>query len=138
SLPKEDYIKSIKDDDDINTYFNIKSNFGFNSGLLQALAVLLPEQLGIELFEVYPGDKNNNDLMDVMLDSFIWRSSESFTTQSKEYIKDYLIRYHHTIKQLFDVCIKKTGILNHPLNSQGLSKILFQTPLAIRDSIWST
>lgn len=117
------------------------------SGLLESLAILLPEKYGLELFEVYNWlyeDKKEKDFRFLnilegqnrfLLDSLKWRSIESINKE--KLIKwfqgdffnvgdnDYLI----TIEQL-------ATIKNHPFNSNILHQILIKTPMPERDVFW--
>src|SRR5699024_6043046 len=85
-LKKEELIKNIKEDYNINKYFASESNMSFNVGLLQAFSVILADEFGIEFFEVFPKHSDNFSVMESFNDSLIWRDGESITKTTKDYI----------------------------------------------------
>ena len=118
-------------------------------GILESLAILLPEKYGLELFEAYSwlyedvkkDDfrlKNTIDWQNgFLLDSLKWRSIESINEkkliewfQGDFFYIDY-DRYLFTIEEL-------ATIKNHPFNSNRLHQILLKTPMPERDSFWQS
>jgi hypothetical protein len=118
-------------------------------GVLESLAVLLPEKHGLELFEVYSwlfNDikkedwqlKNKIDRQSsFLLDSLKWRSIKSINDKklTKWFQGDFFTidddTYFLTISQL-------ATIKNHPFNSDRLHNILFNIPLPKRDGFWQS
>jgi hypothetical protein len=118
-------------------------------GVLESLAILLPEKHGLELFEVYSWlyqdvkkddfalDDNIDRLNGFLLDSLKWRSIESLNIEKLiEWFKgDFFYvdddTYLLTIEQL-------ATIKNHPFNSERLYQILIKLPMPERDSFWQS
>lgn len=118
-------------------------------GVLESLAILLPEKHGVELFEVYSWlyhDMKDDDFTlkntiewqnRFLLDSLKWRSIESINKEKLiEWFKGdfFYIEYDTyllTIEQL-------ATIKDHPFNSDRLYKILIQIPMPERDSFWQS
>lgn len=117
------------------------------AGILESLAIVLPEEHGLELFEVYSWFYNNvaNDdfnfkntnewLSGFVLNSLKWRKIESINDDKLiswfegEYFNVDYDEYLLTIETL-------STIKNHPFNSNRLHQILIKIPMHIRDSFW--
>lgn len=137
-LDREDLLKEIKQDEIIHKYLGNKSNRLFNMGLLQAFSVTLAEDLDLEIFEVYPESKDNNEMREAFIHSLIWRSGESITEKTKTYMQDYMFSSDDSIDQVIDLLVQKGCASNHPLNAHYLTRILLNQSLPVRDSIWTT
>lgn len=150
-------IKDFKSQEEVFTAFGREEKLGKLmedhrwkfGGVLESLAILLPERWGLELFEVYHwlyedvkkdyfGLKNTIDWQNgFLLDSLKWRSIKSINEeklinwfQGDFFNIDY-DRYLLTIEKL--ATIKK-----HPFNSDRLHQILIKTPMPERDSFWQS
>ena len=144
-------IKNIKDRKDL--LFNFRKNEPFgklieqggwsNSGILEALAVLLPEKFGLEIFEVYDWvfTLNKNDQIYTghsihywFLNSLKWRNpatidDEKITDWVKT-SKQFKISKHEFYNFLFEMC----AVNDHPFNSNRLTQILSRYSMAERDA----
>ncbi len=118
-------------------------------GILESLAILLPEIHNLELFEVYSwlyedvkkddlGLRNTIDWQNnFILDSLKWRSIKSIDDekliewfQGDFFSIDY-DRYLLTLTEL-------STIKNHPFNSDRLHGILLKAKMPERDSFWQS
>lgn len=150
-------IKDFQDQEEVLRAFSkeeklgklMKEDYWRYDGVLESLAILLPEKYGLELFEVYSWlyqDFNDDNLIlenrinrsnGFLLDSLKWRSIESIDDEKLiEWFKgDYFDvdrdTYFITIEQL--ATIKK-----HPFNSERLYKILINLDMPERDSFWQS
>ncbi|MDE2669824.1 MAG: hypothetical protein OXI51_09255 [Chloroflexota bacterium] len=109
------------------------------SGLLEALAVELPEKLGRELHELVanPGDW---DVQDAFLESVIWRDPACFPD-------DLALPYLKSISRsrsdwyddpVLDKLLQVACVPGHPFNAERLDKTLAQLRLPVRDAHWTT
>ncbi|AYV69166.1 NTPase [Niallia circulans] len=137
-LSSEELPKNIREDYNINKYFNTESNISFNVGLLQALSVILADEFNIEFFEVFPEHEDNFSVMESFNDSLIWRDGVSITKTTKNYINKHIFRYKYSLDNFLNVLIQKSCLLDHPLNANTLFEILIKNPLPVRDSFWTT
>lgn len=137
-LNREELLKSIREDHNINKYFNSESEISFNIGLLQAISVVLVDEFRIEFFEVFPEHEENYCVMESFNDSLIWRDGLSITETTKDYINQHIFRYKHSLDNFFNVLIQKSCLLDHPLNANALYKILLKNSLPVRDAFWTT
>jgi len=135
---KEELIKVIREDRNINKYFKTTSDLSFNTGLLEALFVNLAEKFSVELFELFSQFSEELSVKDAFIDSLIWRDGASITEVTKEYINNYIFRYQYTLDRFFDVLIQKSCLPDHPLNANTLYIILKNNQLPMRDAFWTT
>jgi len=150
-------IKDFKDREEVLRAFSQEEKLGKlmkehhwkYGGVLESLAILLPERHGLELFEVYSWlyhDVKKDDFAlkntiewqnGFLLDSLKWRSIESINDEKLiEWFKgDFFYvdydTYLLTIEQL-------ATIKNHPFNSERLYQILIKAPMSVRDSFWQS
>lgn len=150
-------IKDFKDQEEVLRAFSKEEKLGKlmeehhwkHRGILESLAILLPEKHGLELFEVYSWlyqDVKKDDYAlkntiewqnGFLLDSLKWRSIESINDEKLiEWFRgDFFYvdydTYLLTIEQL-------ATIKNHPFNSERLYQILINTPMPERDSFWQS
>ncbi|WP_340102675.1 AVAST type 2 anti-phage system protein Avs2 [Rhodohalobacter sp. 8-1] len=148
-------IKDFKDQQEVLRAFGKEEKLGKlieehhwkYGGVLESLAILLPEKHGLELFEVYSwlyedvkkddfGLKNTIDWQNgFLLDSLKWRSIESINEEKLiEWFQGDFFYFDYdrillTIEEL-------ATIKNHPFNSDRLHRILLKTPMPERDSFW--
>lgn len=117
-------------------------------GILESLAILLPEKFGLELFEVYNWIyvdfyekdsflyQNTIEWLDrYFMDSLKWRSVESIDVEKvNNWLKgDYFAQDYYTyLLQLVELSIIK----EHPFNSNRLHNILSSYSISERDGFW--
>lgn len=97
-------------------------------GLLEALAVILPERFGRELTEVLPG----LDARRAMIRSLIWRTPESVTAQTMAAVEDALASselYRDAMEALFALATRT----DQPLNAEWFDALVADMPLPVRD-----
>lgn len=113
-------------------------NYHMYRGFWEALSVLLPEKLGIEIFEVLNNTSlNRNQLVSLVIKSIPWRV---IATLNPEKIRTFLkanFGKNHTY-QWFNLLFQLSAEPNHPFNATYLTDILFPMSLADRDAHWTT
>lgn len=118
----------------------IKENYA-NNGLLETLAILLPEKVGLEITEVYdwflssgdPEVKYKRDYFhDWLMGSLKWRSAASVKEQK---VIAWLQSDHsnENLDQYYNRVIELAAVKDHPFNSDRLHRILGQYSMADRD-----
>lgn len=115
-------------------------NFKSYKGLWEAVSVLLPERLGVELFETLVCNKiniqNRADLINLIIANLPWRTPASIKpTILISFLNDNPNMFNPTIwiESLFQLAAEK----GNPLNADYLYKWLFPLSLADRDAVWS-
>lgn len=131
----------------LNQAFNINNPLGLlvkdksaawaNKGLLEALAIQLPELFSQELPDVIPDAQEWQPVREAVVESFLWRKNSSFSDKTIEYINKVIIQYTDTYAALFDVLFIVAPNPEHPYNSKFLHKNLIVKSMPDRDRDWS-
>lgn len=123
---------------------NLIDDEWYNKGVLEALAIVIPEKYNLELFEVYnwwiiedEEEKRHslNYLNCFLMDSLKWRTVESINhSKLVNWIKgDY---FNYDKDQYLCRVLELTTIKGHPFNSDKLFQILSKHKMPKRDSFW--
>ena len=104
-------------------------------GLLEALAILLPERKNVELYEVLPNFSRSKVVVDAVLYSLIWRENKTISSHLDTYFEEF------KDKELFRDRLIQTIIeigfnTGNYYNADYLHKILISMPLSDRDAMW--
>ena len=59
-------------------------------GLLESLAILLPERQGIELYDLLPKLRNNEAVVNAVLSSLIWRDENTIDSHLDAYFYKFM------------------------------------------------
>ena len=110
---------------------------GFRRGLLEALAIQLPEEFGIELPDVAPAIAADRSARQAFIESIAWRKSEAVTTNTRECINRHLSGERHEQHQLLDVLLMVSAHPNHLLNADFFHRHLLKFSMPERDAWWS-
>jgi hypothetical protein len=111
------------------------TRFAFkNRGVVDALAVLVPERARVELPALGRTSRNRACLMDAFLRSLMWRNPNSFTGESRRLLDKSLDSdYRYTLDFLLPLCT----IPEHPFNAEHLHGQLAPLPVWRRDASWT-
>jgi len=112
-------------------YFSIE-NLNDNKGLLEALAILIPEKFNIELNEVIHGETNSS-IISLIIESIRWRKPSSITETTKKLVMQALTN-KETFVNSMDVVLSKSTHPEHPLNADWFHRITFQNSMSSRDT----
>lgn len=117
-------------------------------GIIEALSIILPEEFDLDIFEISKYFIANTDKKEerktqhiygwisrVELDSLKWRKVESI---NDEKITEWLQSKKAIIRNNdWFLCLTElSSIINHPFNSDRLTRILKKYPMPKRDSFW--
>ncbi|MDP9024038.1 MAG: hypothetical protein M3N13_01510, partial [Candidatus Eremiobacteraeota bacterium] len=103
-----------------------------SSGVIEALAVQLPERFGIELHDV-----TETVVDDAFLASLVWRSRSAFsdsTLRRLEHLRSDNLRPG----AVYDVLLMVAGVPGHRLNAEHLDAMLRPLSMIERDVTWTT
>jgi hypothetical protein len=143
---KEKLIEAFIEDEIIK---RITSNYQWQyNGVVEILAVLLPEKYNVELFELIElfYDKKNEIEKDwvklntyvsftrLLLDSLKWRELSSINEKriTKWLAENGKLDYNEWLNTLTEL----TATSKHPFNSDRLHKLLLKQSMPERDSFW--
>ncbi len=106
-------------------------------GLVDALAVILPETCEAELIDLLPGgiDRwcNSEEAVNVFAESAIWRSRAGFTKRTTQILQSFA-NYH---LDAWALLVRVAVLADHPWNTRFLHDILTRWPMPERDSEWT-
>jgi hypothetical protein len=107
-------------------------------GLIDALAVVLPEKFKTELVDALPGGAekwwNDWDIHQIFAESVRWRDRSAFTDRTLELLNDFRYRNPEPLELLLQVAVSA----DHPWNAELLHRNLQKQNLPDRDSLWTT
>lgn len=134
---KNNLIENIKSDEKISRYFKTESDLSFNEGLIEELSIKLADEYELELFEIFTEYKESNSIIESFINSLVWRSADSITETTKDFINEKILPYKYFSEYLFEVMLLKTSHKNHPLNATALDRLLGRLDLSVRDCLWT-
>lgn len=145
----QDYYSAsyIVNNTDIRTVFDSGGEFSFlfddpneryyNSGVLEALAIILPERKGVELYEVLPRSSEFS-VAETFINSLIWRKADTLSVEKVEsYIDDVVLSYEYLNIEFWDIILQVAAIPTHPFNAIWLHEHLLSFSMSDRDSWWT-
>lgn len=117
-----------------NTFHaKLYGNYNIN-GIIEQLAILLPEKYDLEFWEVI--DLTQVQLFkypsQFLMDSLKWRNPSSV---NKEKIRGFYDKYGLDPNEWFNTCVLLATIPQHPFNSDYLCALMKKIPMAKRDAI---
>ncbi len=116
------------------TYFGPEASWRF-AGVIEALAVQLPEQFGLELFDVLPKDAIDDPyLREAFESSLAWRAPRAFIQRTFERVSQICkLTDRSPYGLLLLVCTEP----ENQFNAEWLHRDLWQRPMPQRDAMWS-
>lgn len=108
-----------------------------NRGILEALAIQIPELTKKELPELAPHLSDLHPMRDAFVESVIWREAGSFGSGADRYIKNQVLARSGTFEKFWNALISLATAPGHPFNADHLHEQLSRMELAERDAWWS-
>lgn len=107
------------------------------SGILEALAVQIPEWANSELLDLVP-DRRHDELYRAHIKSIVWRKPDKFPDEAKtiRYLNE-ASRNRWLLSETWDALLTVAAVPGHPLNARRLHTSLLQKPLPVRDEFWT-
>ena len=105
------------------------------NGLLESLAILLPERKGAELYDVLPNFRRSKAVVFAILSSLIWRDESTIDSHIDAYFAEFMDE--DQFRDLLLVTVMEIGYYpGNYYNADYLHKTLAPMPLADRDAMW--
>jgi hypothetical protein len=115
-------------------YFSLYKSWKF-AGLVEALAVQIPEQFGLELFDVLPTNALMSDTHgEAFRTSLAWRAPQAFTDRTAEWVKKLC---DSTGESPYGLLLLVSTEPSNPYNADWLHEELWPLPMPQRDATWS-
>lgn len=118
----------------LNSYFEPHDSWQF-AGVIEALAVQLPEEFKLELFDVLPKEAiKDPSLRDAFENSLAWRSPTAFTSRTAEWVD----KLSEAIgRSAYGLMLLISTEPENPFNANWLHKDLWPRQMPHRDAVWS-
>jgi hypothetical protein len=129
--------RAFEPEQPLGEYVNDQIEAWRNRGVIEALAIQLPELYSSELFDCAPQCANCTPSLEAFIDSVIWRRPESFSDATLKHINNYIIESPELHHQFLDALLTVSSNVEHPYNAEFLHKNLISLELPERDSWWS-
>ena len=109
-----------------------------NSGLLEALAVHIPETLEVELHELL-AERICGPVRDAYLESLIWRDPNTFPAEvSYDFFNEVATSSRGGQVRALDTLLQLACVPGHPFNAEVLHRSLWRQTMPDRDAWWTT
>jgi hypothetical protein len=130
-------VREIASEDGLNGLFStrdqIASRYGSAAGLNEALAILLPEELGQELIDIDPAGASD-DLLLVTVESLSWRAPGSVSNRTEALLRQ-AIHVLEDPEPALGSAFSLAARASHPLTSSFLYDFLLPLRQADRDAL---
>ena len=104
-------------------------------GLLESLAILLPERKGVELYDALPAFRNSKAVVKAVLASLIWRDESTIDSHLDNYFGGFM--GDDRFRERFLSTVIEIGFnTGNYYNADYLHKMLVPMQLADRDAMW--
>lgn len=136
TLLAEYLIDELKfDDKTIEKYIRKSTSPYVIGGLLESLAILLPELKGQELYELLPNLYSNKVVIKAVIYSLTWREKKTIDLQLDKYFTEFIA--DEQIKEYFiRTIIENSFKAENHYNASYLHKMLASMNLSDRDAMW--
>ncbi len=112
--------------------------FYSRSGLLEALAIQLPEKRRVELHDLVK-NRHHPTIREAFLGSIIWRDPERFDIeQLSDYVNSIANDMYWYRGVFVEAVIQVTCVPDHPFNADRLNDVLASMTIPDRDAWWTT
>lgn len=116
------------------TYFEPLESWRF-AGVIEALAVQLPEEFGLELFDVLPnGGIDDPSLSDSFENSLAWRRPQAFTSRTAEWVNKLC---EANGRSAYGLMLLVSTEPENLFNANWLHEDLRPRPMPQRDAAWA-
>ena len=107
-----------------------------NLGLLEALAVQLPETFGVELTQAVEAVTRDEILLPVTLEALVWRHPTSIEDEAIGLVRSGFSSSFELLSVTLESLLALATRPDHPLNADYLHRLWLSLPLADRDGPW--
>ena len=121
----------------VNQIEDHPTGFDRRSGLLEALAVQLPEKLDCELHDLV-AERDHRVIRQSVLQSIIWRDPEAFSDSLDGYVNSLPWGRVWCGNPFIETVLQVSCVPGHPFNAMRLDRALSRISLPDRDAWWTT
>lgn len=118
-------------------YLKNEDQARYNTGVIEALSIQLPEVINLELYEVAVHAREFETVAISFVKSIIWRKKETLDGKLKDYINDVVIEKHGYHDFFLTTILLITSHPNNYFNSDFIHNHLMQFTMSERDAWWT-
>ena len=107
-----------------------------HKGLLEALAIQIPERCSRELPDLLPQFAGEDEMQEVFVESLLWRDPKAITEETRRYINEQ-VAHGRSQDKLWGVFLMLAPRPGHPYNADFLHRNLWKRSMVERDAWWS-
>ncbi len=104
-------------------------------GLLESLAILLPERKNVELYEALPNFSRSEAVANAVLYSLIWRENKTISSHIDTYFEEFKEKEQFR-DRLIQTIVEIGFNTGNYYNANYLHKLLVSMPMSDRDAMW--
>ena len=108
---------------------------GWSQRVPEALAIILPERFGIEVFEIM--DRETDDAADLFISSIKWRSRCGAPEKIDRYVRENIVGDFDRLTDLLMALIDVSTSPDSTFNGVYLHSLLVDLDSRVRDAAWS-
>lgn len=109
----------------------------YNTGIIEAISIQLPEQTNLELYEAAPHAREYHPVTVAFIESIIWRKRETLSDKLKSYINEVVIEKFDYHDYFMRTILLVTSHPKNYFNSDFLHNHLWNFSMADRDEWWT-
>lgn len=109
----------------------------FNKGIIDALAIQLPDRFGVELFDVVKGKRKNESVLTSVIESIPWRAKATFNERVYAFINKHIKGDRYRYESFVATILSVSLVPSHFFNADFLHRILSSQSMPDRDASWS-
>lgn len=139
-LDQEKPVESFEEKNPLGKILTHKTKFRFRYSLIPVFAIQIPENIGLELFEVAPYMMNElDDLVSAIIISLVWRNwrSGEIPPNLLAFINEHILSHKHYSDNFLGAILGVAANPNHPFNADFLHRNFITQGMAERDVWWS-
>lgn len=121
-----------------NVIGNIIEESSFSYGILESLAIQVPERFGKDLYELVDSNlRCSAPIIETFISSLLWRKPETIPVESHNFVKTCILPENSFFDSFIQVVYSVASDVEHPYNARMLHQYLAQFPLPDRDELWT-
>ncbi len=105
-----------------------------HAGVVEALAIQLPERCGLEILDVVEGTADERGFDRMFLDSLLWRQQSRFSDHTMSWVRKLA---EDGVTSMYEVVINLATEPENKFNALALHEQLLAMPMPQRDADWS-
>lgn len=119
-------------------YFSERSKISMYAGVIECLSIIVAEKDGKEIFELAEKYKEDLDMIYSVVNGLSWRSADSITDVTVDYVRNEVSKYKETLNLFFDSQLQFACNEKHQLNAQWFHEFLKEKEMGPRDYIYAS